>query len=57
MNENTLTAGIIIGIIVSFLITTYINTNYSHSNALKYGCGEYNTSTGDFQWKDYVESK
>jgi hypothetical protein len=49
-DEVAFTAGIIVGTFVSFIFTLYMAIDFYQDHAVKYNCGEYNKSTGNFQW-------
>lgn len=48
-----LMAGLVIGIVCGGIATVIVITTEfePHSAIIKHECGEYNNTTGDFQWK------
>lgn len=41
-------AGFLLGL---FILIFFINGSHSYTDIIRHGCGEYNSITGQFQWR------
>ena len=52
---SSILAGIFIGFVLGAWLGIYQTISHYESLSIKHGCSQYNSTTGDFEWKEVEE--